>query len=113
MCDTLILHNSRGNPFIFGKNSDRHPEEPQALVYIPAQEPKVAKLGEGIEYPDMSYDFLLSKPSWIDGGEMGLNNRGLAIGNEVKTNYFPGQLKSFCAILLVGVSFDMHIIKAD
>jgi len=93
MCDTLILHNSRGNPSIFGKNSDRHPEEPQALVYIPAQEPKVAKLGGGIEYPDMSYDFLLSKPSWIDGGEMGLNNRGLAIGNEAVFSRFKPDKK--------------------
>jgi hypothetical protein len=88
MCDTLILHDNRGKPFLFGKNSDRHPEEPQALVYIPPHEPKNVQVREGIEYSDKGYAFLLSKPSWINGGEMGLNSKGLAIGNEAVFSRF-------------------------
>jgi len=88
MCDTLILHDSSRKPFLFGKNSDRHPEEPQALVYIPPHEPKDVQIREGIEYSDRGYAFLLSKPSWINGGEMGLNSKGLAIGNEAVFSRF-------------------------
>ena len=91
MCDTLILHDNSGKPLVFGKNSDRHPEEPQALVYCAPREPGSAKLRESIEYPDRGYAFLLSKPSWMSGGEMGINSQGLAIGNEAVFSRFKAE----------------------
>ncbi len=88
MCDTLILHDISGKPLVFGKNSDRHPEEPQTLVYYAPRNPGTAKIRESIEYADKGYAFLLSKPSWMEGGEMGINSQGLAIGNEAVFSRF-------------------------
>ncbi len=88
MCDTLILHDTSGKPIVFGKNSDRHPEEPQALVYCAPRDPKTVKIRESVEYSDKGYAFLLSKPSWMAGGEMGINSQGLSIGNEAVFSRF-------------------------
>jgi len=88
MCDTLVLHDSAAKPRLFGKNSDRHPEEPQILVHVDQREPSTVHLREGIEYFDKGYEFLLSKPSWMRGGEMGINEKGLAIGNEAVFSRF-------------------------
>lgn len=76
MCDTLYFAPGR----LFGKNSDRHPAEPQTLVLVPR--------GEG----NGGLSFALSKPSWISGGEMGINEAGVAIGNEaVFSKYKPAK----------------------
>jgi hypothetical protein len=88
MCDTLVLHDSAGEPLIFGKNSDRDPEEPQTLVHIPPREPGTGHIREGVEFSDEGHAMLLSKPSWMSGGEMGINNKGLAIGNEAVFSRF-------------------------
>jgi secernin len=88
MCDTLVLHGSAGKPILFGKNSDREPEEPQVLVYIPPREPKTALIRDGVEFSDKGYAMLLSKPSWMRGGEMGINGKSLAIGNEAVFSRF-------------------------
>jgi len=88
MCDTLVLHDNAGKPVLFGKNSDRNPEEPQALVHIPPREPKTALIREGVEFSDKGYAILLSKPSWMSGGEMGINGKSLAIGNEAVFSRF-------------------------
>ena len=88
MCDTLVLHNSAGTPVLFGKNSDRSPEEPQALVQILSRTPNTALIREGVEFSDKGYGMLLSKPSWMRGGEMGINGKALAIGNEAVFSRF-------------------------
>jgi secernin len=71
MCDTFYASRamSRDGRAYFAKNSDRHPLEPQALCIVP---------GSG----DGGLSFVLSKPSWMAGGEMGMNEKGVAIGNE-------------------------------
>ena len=88
MCDTIILMDNSGKPVFFGKNSDRHPEEPQALLYISERAPSTVMLREGVEYQDKGFALLLSKPSWMAGGEMGVNSQGLAIGNEAVFSRF-------------------------
>jgi hypothetical protein len=86
MCDTLYA----GAPMAadgrawLAKNSDRDPREPQALCLVP-QRPEAEAILVGKRVfpgPDRGYAFALSKPSWISGGEMGLNEKGVAIGNE-------------------------------
>ena len=37
MCDTLGIIENKGNRALFAKNSDRSPNEPQILEYIPAK----------------------------------------------------------------------------
>jgi Dipeptidase len=88
MCDTVILMDNSGKPAFFGKNSDRHPEEPQALLYISERAPSTVMLREGVEYQDKGFALLLSKPSWMAGGEMGVNSQGLSIGNEAVFSRF-------------------------
>jgi len=68
----------------FGKNSDRNPREPQALCIVPRRAASAESyVGERLlPIKDLGLSFVLSKPSWIWGGEMGINEKGVAIGNE-------------------------------
>ena len=83
MCDTLgkLGHNFA----FFAKNSDRSPNEVQIMEYHPA----VQNLGGQVQctyitIPQVAstYAVLLSRPDWMWGAEMGVNEWGLCIGNE-------------------------------
>ncbi len=88
MCDTLVatpaatLHNE----MILAKNSDREPNEAQNITFVPAaRHPRGSILRcTYIEIPqaEQTYACLLSRPFWMWGAEMGVNEKGLAIGNE-------------------------------
>ncbi len=68
----------------FGKNSDRHPGEPQVVSFLPRRPAAESlQLGEK-SWPlkDSGFSFLLSRPIWLRGGEMGVNEKGVAIGRE-------------------------------
>ncbi|MFA7671783.1 MAG: carcinine hydrolase/isopenicillin-N N-acyltransferase family protein [Sphaerochaetaceae bacterium] len=98
MCDTMVIRNDKESFFIFGKNSDRHPHEIQLIQYVEPFEGLREKTHidyqkeyEQIRYPLLqkyskgfknSYSALISRPSWMYGCEMGVNEKGLAIGNE-------------------------------
>lgn len=87
MCDTLIAHpgvTASGN-LLFGKNSDREPNEAQAIQRIPAQQHEEDTLRcTYIEVPQVkqTYEVLLSRPFHMWGAEMGANEHGVVIGNE-------------------------------
>ena len=88
MCDTIVaLGNSTadGN-VLFGKNSDRHPNEAHEVIILPAaQHPEGATTKcTYIEIPQAARTnkVLLDKPFWIWGAEMGSNEHGVTIGNE-------------------------------
>jgi hypothetical protein len=83
MCDTLYKATTSG--FIFGKNSDRSPNEPNLTVFFPRKENSSKKLKcTYIEIPQVNITnaCLLVKPSWMWGAEMGVNEYGVTIGNE-------------------------------
>ncbi len=84
MCDTQVLRSSNG--IWFAKNSDREPHEPQAVVQVPAvRGDRSTRLRvTHIEIPQVPdrHAVILSKPCWIWGAEMGINEHGLVIGNE-------------------------------
>ncbi len=96
MCDTIVaLGNSTldGN-VLFGKNSDREPNEAHEVVILPAtrHEPGTQLKCTYITIPQIeeTYRVLLAKPFWIWGAEMGTNEHGVTIGNEAvftKTPY--------------------------
>jgi dipeptidase len=70
---------------IFGKNSDREPNEAQAIIRVPAISHDDQTLScTYIKIPQMqeTYEVLLSKPYQMWGAEMGMNQFGLTIGNE-------------------------------
>ena len=84
MCDTMgkLLPNGRA---LFGKNSDRSPNEPQVLYYYPAMtHSKNSQLATYIKVDQVERTkaIILSQPSWLWGGEMGVNECGVCIGNE-------------------------------
>jgi dipeptidase len=87
MCDTFVAtpdFTSNGK-MLFGKNSDREPNEAQSIVRYPASRSKEKKLQvTHIEIPQSNetYEIILSKPFQMWGAEMGANEHGLTIGNE-------------------------------
>lgn len=88
MCDTIVaLGNSTlDGSVIFGKNSDREPNEAHELVIIPAEKHAAGSMVKCtyIEIPQVpeTYQVFLAKPFWIWGAEMGSNEHGVTIGNE-------------------------------
>jgi hypothetical protein len=104
MCDTFILSNpsSGEKKRYFAKNSDREISEMQIPVYI-SKNGSSSDEGLILEYSEkyqkgtklltkkylfdsseikQKYSVILSKPVWMWGGEIGVNEKGLAIGNE-------------------------------
>lgn len=88
MCDTMVaLGNATADgSVILAKNTDREPNEAHMLVHIPRtrHEPGSKVKCTYIEIPQVpeTYEVLLCKPFWIWGCEMGVNEHGVAIGNE-------------------------------
>ena len=83
MCDTLYRKTPDG--YIFGKNSDRSPNEPNLVLYYPRQKHQEKTLKctyIEVEQVPETYALYLVKPSWMWGGEMGINEHGVVIGNE-------------------------------
>ncbi len=95
MCDTFVALSvaTRDGSVIFGKNSDREPNEAQCVVMIPAMEhPAGSRLKcTYIDIPQASHTnaVLLSKPFWMWGAEMGSNEFGVTIGNEAVFTRVP------------------------
>ena len=88
MCDTFVaLGNvTADGRVMFAKNSGREPNEAQWLAYYPPAEHRRGSplTCTYVEIPQVrrTYGVLLSKPFWMWGGEMGINEHGVAIGNE-------------------------------
>lgn len=83
MCDTLAV--KRGDVVWFAKNSDRQPAEPQRVEFHAAAKAGASRLRctyIEIEQAPERFAVLLSRPQWMWGAEMGVNEAGLAIGNE-------------------------------
>ncbi len=95
MCDTLIATQiaTGTHAAIFGKNSDRDPNEGQSMQYFPARdyEPGARLKCTYIEIPQArhTHAVFLSKPYWMWGAEMGINEHGLVIGNEAVFSKIP------------------------
>ena len=84
MCDTIgkIIP---GTGAFFGKNSDRSPNEPQVVEFYPAMthvETTVKTTYIEVDQVKETKAIILSRPSWMWGGEMGVNECGVCIGNE-------------------------------
>ena len=84
MCDTIgIIKPSQA---FFAKNSDRSPNEPQVNeFYASADHPANSKLRATyltIKQVKHTHAHFLSRPTWLWGGEMGVNEFGVCIGNE-------------------------------
>ena len=89
-CDTFALGKARyeSGRNLLAKNSDRPLGEAQPLVFFPAAcHPVGAELKcthLTIPQAEKTYAVIGSQPYWIWGFEMGVNECGLAIGNEAE-----------------------------
>jgi dipeptidase len=88
MCDTVVAlgNSTKDGRTLFGKNSDRLPNEAQPIRYYPRKSYDDGEMVECtyIKIPQVreTYAVFLSQPYWIWGAEMGANEYGVAIGNE-------------------------------
>lgn len=88
MCDTFIAtkkSTKNRSLLVFGKNSDREPNEAQAIIHYPRSKPREDFLSfRDLSIPQVkeTYEVYLSKPFHGWGAEMGANEHGLVIGNE-------------------------------
>ncbi len=95
MCDTFIAMASAttDGSILFGKNSDREPNEAQALEYHPAAvySPDTHLTCTYIQIPQVkeTHAVLISRPFWMWGAEMGANEKGVVIGNEAVFTRMP------------------------
>ena len=97
MCDTIGRRISENHP-IFAKNSDRSPNEPQIIEFIEHKKHTentlrctYISIGQVSETNAM----VISRPIWLWGAEMGVNEHGVCIGNEAvftKGKYGPDSL---------------------
>jgi dipeptidase len=88
MCDTLVAvgHASADGVTLFGKNSDREPNEAQPLERLPRQRHAPGSSVQctylAIPQVEETNEVLISRPAWMWGAEIGANEHGVAIGNE-------------------------------
>jgi hypothetical protein len=68
---------------LFAKNSDRHPDEPQVVEWHDPHPSRGEVHMQYLTIPDAAAcGFLGSRPTWLRGVEHGVNEHGVAIGNE-------------------------------
>ncbi len=95
MCDTLIAATQATEDRfpLFAKNSDRPPNEAQFLDWVSAETHKPGETLQctyiSIPQVEKTNAVLLSRPFWMWGAEMGLNQHGLIIGNEAVFSKIP------------------------
>jgi hypothetical protein len=68
----------------FAKNSDRHPDEAQVVEWHAARPASTSGLPtQYLTLPDAdAFGFCGSRPTWLWGCEHGVNEHGVAVGNE-------------------------------
>lgn len=97
MCNNVVaLGNSTADGVVlFGKNSDRSPNEAHYLEKIPATDHPQASTVRCtfIDLPQVehTYAVMLARPCWTWGAEMGTNEHGLTIGNTAVYTRVPYQ----------------------
>ncbi len=112
MCDTLVItaESAVKGRAIFAKNSDREPSEAQLLELVPARSwPEGSRLFAtyaGVPQVSQTHRVLLSRPYWMWGAEMGLNEHGVAIGNEAVFTRAPLQARGLLGMDLVRLGLE-------
>ena len=95
MCDTLVALGAAtaDASSLFAKNSDRHPNEAQGVEIVAgATHPAGARvIATFVDLPQAprTHAVLLCRPFWMWGAEMGVNEHGVAIGNEAVFTKVP------------------------
>ncbi len=94
-CDTLVALGcvTSSGKNLFAKNSDRPLQESQPLVFFPAAKHPIGETLHctHIDIPEapQTYALIASKPYWMWGCEIGVNEKGVVIGNEAEDSCLP------------------------
>ncbi len=87
MCDTLVAlaPATADGATLFAKNSDRPPHETQVIEHHPARREDVTRTTylEVPGHPEPTLAVTGSRPAWMWGLEHGVNEAGVAVGNEM------------------------------
>jgi dipeptidase len=96
MCDTFcaLPAVTRNHSVILAKSSDCEVNEAQYIYRVPARKhvPGEEFMAAHIVIPQVAetYEAVISRSFWTWGGELGINEHGLAVGNEaVFSNVVP------------------------
>ncbi len=88
MCDILYIPSafSQTGNVLFAKNSDREPDEAQAIELLPHNNTPPEKVNctfISIPQPNTTvFSYIICRPFHMYGAEMGVNEHGVVIGNE-------------------------------
>ena len=106
MCDTLCKLGTDAT--YFAKNSDREPYEVQYVEYYPSAEfrSKVRATYIEVDFNAPVNAVLISRPYWMWGAEMGVNERGVAIGNEAIFSRYKNKIKSLLGMDLLRLGLE-------
>ncbi|MBI1944314.1 MAG: C69 family dipeptidase [Deltaproteobacteria bacterium] len=90
MCDTVVGKAADGSWWL-AKNSDREPGEAQMIEHLPRARRGGRVRCTHLEIDDVpeTFEVALSRPFWMWGAEMGVNERGVAVGNEAVFTKLP------------------------
>src|SRR5581483_402441 len=111
-CDTLVATTTgtADKSVIFAKNSDRLPDECQHLRIYPARDWEEGSTVrcQYVTLPQArhTYRVLGSQPFWLWGFEHGVNERGVAIGNEAIWTSAPRQAVGLLGMDLIRLGLE-------
>lgn len=108
MCDTTVVVTEEGVQWL-AKNSDREPGESQVLEHLPARSapgPKLHATWVTIAEATASFEVVLSRPTWMWGAEMGVNEHGVAIANEAVFTKLPVAPSGLTGMDLVRIALE-------
>ena len=111
-CDTSVVLGTvtADGSTIFAKNSDRSLNEAQPLIHLPRKSHPVGSSVQCqyIEIPQVetTWEVICSRPCWLWGFEIGVNEWGVAIGNEAVMTREPFEDKALIGMDIIRLALE-------
>ncbi|MEZ4451509.1 MAG: hypothetical protein R3B09_18710 [Nannocystaceae bacterium] len=116
MCDSVVVARP-GEPVWLAKNSDREPDEPQLVEVVAAAEhpPGAILRGTSATLPQVrrTRAMIVSRPAWMAGIEMGVNERGVAVANQAVWTRVPVAPRGLTSMDLQRLALERSDTAAD